>query len=320
MRISVIGCGRWGSFLAWYLDETGHDVLLYGRAGSQRLAQLRETRENGLLRLGDGVKVTSDLARAVDFAETLVVSISSQGLRSLMAGLSSLGLEGKTLVLCMKGLETGTGLRLTEIAAEYAPGVKTAIWVGPGHVQDFLRGVPNCMVIDSACESTKRALVDAFSSRLIRFYYGNDLLGNEIGAASKNVIGIAAGVLDGLEMTALKGALMSRGCREIARLIVAMGGQELSAYGLAHLGDYQTTVFSPYSHNRMFGEKKARGEAYGELAEGVPTTAAILLLGKQYGVDLPICRAVDEFLNHGADPEDAIGGLFLRSLKTEFWA
>ena len=103
-------------------------------------------------------------------------------------------------------------------------------------------------------KALKERLVHAFSSRLIRFYYGDDLLGNEIGAASKNVIGIAAGMLDGKGKTALKGALMSRGTREIARLIKAMGGNEITAYGLGHLGDYQATVFSEFSHNRKFGE------------------------------------------------------------------
>ena len=319
MKISVIGCGRWGSFLAWYLNRCGHEVLLYGRAGSANMARLRETRQNDLLSLDGKIELTSDLSETVEFGEILVISISSQSLRNLMAGLSSLGLEGKTLVLCMKGIESGTGLRLTEIVAEYAPGVKTAIWVGPGHVQDFLQGIPNCMVIDSLWEDVKKELVEAFASDLIRFYYGNDLIGNEIGAASKNVIGIAAGVLDGLNMTALKGALMSRGTREIARLIVAMGGSELSAYGLAHLGDYQATVFSPYSHNRMFGELRVKGEPYEKLAEGVPTTTALLKLGEKYEVDLPICQAIDSFISHGKDPMEAIGGLYLRSLKPEFW-
>ncbi len=319
MNVSVIGCGRWGSFLAWYLNRMGHNVLLYGRAGSQNMAQLRETRKNGLLELNDRVELTSDLFRAVNHSQVLVISISSQSLRNLMAGLSSLGLEGKTVVLCMKGIEAASGKRLTEVVEEYAPEANAAIWVGPGHVQDFVRGIPNCMVIDSKNGEVKKELVEKFSSDLIRFYYGDDLLGNEIGAAAKNVIGIAAGVLDGLNMTALKGALMSRGTREIARLIKAMGGNELSAYGLAHLGDYQATVFSEYSHNRTFGELFVKGEHYGLLAEGVPTTTALLKLGEEYNVDLPICKAVDDSINKGKDPKEMIGNLYLRSLKPEFW-
>ena len=318
MQITVIGCGRWGSFLAWYLGRIGHSVTLYGRQGSARLAQLQTAHTNGLVTLDGHIALTSDLSAAVSPAEILVISVGAQGFRGLMSRLARESLTGKTAVLCMKGLEASTGKRLTQIFGEYALETPVAVWVGPGHVQDFTRGVPNCMVIDSTDETVKQKLVSAFSSRLIRFYYGQDLLGNEIGAASKNVIGIAAGMLDGLGKTALKGALMSRGTREIARLIRAMGGSEISAYGLAHLGDYEATVFSPYSHNRKFGEAFVRGEPYGELAEGVATTAALLKLGRDYGVDLPICRAVNSVVNDGKDPERVLSDLFLRSLKMEF--
>jgi glycerol-3-phosphate dehydrogenase (NAD(P)+) len=318
LRISVIGCGRWGTFLAWYLDRLGHEVMLYGREGSSRLSGLCETRTNGLVTLPDRVRIISDLGRAVSAAEVLVISIGAQGFRSFMQKLPVRELGGKTAVLCMKGLEAGTGERLSRIFEEYAPGIPVAVWVGPGHVQDFTREIPNCMVIDSESEQVKKDLVTAFSGELIRFYYGNDLLGNEVGAAAKNVIGIAAGMLDGLGKTSLKGALMSRGTREVARLIQAMGGKEITAYGLGHLGDYEATVFSPYSHNRMFGEKFVRGEPYGELAEGVATTSALLLLGNRYGAEMPISAAVDAVINGGREPNEVLSDLFLRSLKWEF--
>ena len=317
MRISIIGCGRWGSFLAWYLDSIGYHVTLYGRQSSQKLAVLHRNRTNGLVSLSDRVVLTSDLEEAAA-SQILVISIGAQSFRSLMQQLSSFNLGGKAVVLCMKGLESGTGKRLTQIFEEYKPDTPVAIWVGPGHVQDFLRGIPNCMVIDSRSMSLKKELVRLFSSDLIRFYYGSDLLGNEIGAASKNVIGIAAGMLDGLDKTALKGALMSRGTREIARLIRKMGGNEITAYGLAHLGDYEATVFSPYSHNRRFGESLVRGEPYGELAEGVETTKAMLVLGERYHADLPISNAVDRVINKGEEPNRVLSDLFLRSIKMEF--
>ena len=116
--------------------------------------------------------------------------------------------------------------------------------------------------------------------------YGGDMIGNEVGAAAKNVVGIAAGFLDGVEMSSLKGALMSRGTREVARLIKAMGGNELSAYGLCHLGDYEATVFSPYSHNRQFGESFIRHQDYHRLAEGYYTVEALMVLREKYGVEL----------------------------------
>ena len=229
----------------------------------------------------------------------------------------------KIFVLCMKGIENGTGKRLSEILVE--SGVSSdriAVWVGPGHIQSFVQGVPNCMVIDSENESLKRELVDRFKSDLIRFYYGNDLLGTEIGAAAKNVMGIAAGILDVL-CVPLKGPLMSRGAREVARLIKAMGGNELSAYGLAHLGDYETTLFSPYSHNRMYGEMLAKGQRFEKLAEGVATSGAMKLLGEKYGVDLPITKAVYAVCYGSGDDaarcKEEIGKLFRRSTKAEMY-
>lgn len=319
MKITVIGCGRWGTFLTWYLHRTGHETTLYGRKNSARFSLLKQTRTNGMVVLDDQVKLLDDLAEAVRWAEILVISVACQQLRCLMEQLAQYDFSSKKIVLCMKGIEVESGKRLTEVVSEFLPNqTSVAVWVGPGHVQDFLAGIPNCMVIDSKDENLKKMLVESFSSDLIRFYYGHDLIGNEIGAASKNVIGIAAGMLDGLGKTALKGALMSRGTREIARLIQAMGGKEISAYGLAHLGDYQATVFSEYSHNRAFGESFVTGKPYGDLAEGVATTAALRKLEQKYGVELPICEAIYSVLYEKRDAETVLSELFLRSLKQEF--
>jgi glycerol-3-phosphate dehydrogenase (NAD(P)+) len=237
----------------------------------------------------------------------------------MMQELAPFALTHKIFVLCMKGLEIGTGRRLSEVAAENTDASNAvAVWLGPGHVQEFYRGIPNCMVIDSAHEDVKHRLVDAFSSDLIRFYYGQDLIGNEVGGATKNVIGIAAGMLDGLGLPTLKGALMSRGTREVARLISAMGGNELSAYGLCHLGDYEATVFSEFSHNRKYGEQFVRGEPYGQLAEGYYTVRALMGLKDRYQVELPICEAVYRILYEAQDPREALNALFDRNLKDEF--
>jgi glycerol-3-phosphate dehydrogenase (NAD(P)+) len=219
----------------------------------------------------------------------------------------------------MKGIEIGTGKRLSEIVKENtSPTNGVAVWLGPGHVQEFYSGRPNCMVIDSDSEETKHMLVDNFSSSLIRFYYGTDLIGNEIGAAAKNVIGIAAGILDGFGLSSLKGALMARAPREISRLVESLGGNPVSVYGLCHLGDYEATVFSRYSHNRAFGEMYAKGETFPDLAEGYYTAKAIKRLATEKGVELPICEAVYAMLYENASIEEELAGLFLRSLKQEF--
>ena len=161
----------------------------------------------------------------------MVISISAQQLRDLGSKLDRLDLSGKTVILCMKGIEADTGKRLTQVFREtvHQP-VDLAVWVGPGHVQDFCAGIPNCMVVDSEDPAVTEWIVENLNSDLIRLYKGHDLVGTEVGAAAKNVVGIAAGMLDGVGYSSLKGALMARGAREISRLIRAMGGN--GAFGV----------------------------------------------------------------------------------------
>ncbi len=318
MNISVLGCGRWGAFIAWYLNKIGHNVMTWGLADAPQFIELKETRKNGMLTFPESLEISSDLEKAVERAEILVISISCQALRSFLANVGKLDLDGKSFVLCMKGIEETTGCRLTQVVKECLGDVPVAVWVGPGHPQNFVKGVPNCMVIDSDDENLKRKLVNEFSSELIRFYFGKDLIGSEVGAAAKNVIGIAAGMLDGYGYGCLKGALMSRGTHEVGRLIKAMGGNELSAYGLCHLGDYEATLFSQFSQNRMFGEKFIKGETYTKLAEGVATSRALVELSQKYNVEMPIVNCVDRILSKQISPQDGLSSLFLRSIKEEF--
>ena len=318
MNVTVLGCGRWGSFLAWYHGRS-HQVMLWGRQGSRGLAALRGKRANEYVTLPDSVHLTDDLAYALDFSDIIVISISAQELRSLCANISEFSIGGKTLILCMKGLELETGKRLTEVVRESIPqDFGLAVWVGPGHVQDFTAGIPNCMVVDSDDPALTERIVETFHSDLIRLYKGHDLIGTEVGAAAKNVVGIAAGMHDGLNRTSLKGALMARGAREISRLMKAMGASELSAYGLCHLGDYEATLFSPHSHNRRFGESYIRRLPFDRLAEGVPTAKALVKLGEEYDVDLPICKTVYSVLYENKRPDEALRELFARSAKGEF--
>lgn len=320
MNISVLGCGRWGSFITWYLATQQFTVTEWGRPGSRALSALQETRQNEYVRLPDTVCLTDDLEMAVRTADVIMVSIKSQALRELAAAMAAFGAKEKPVVLCMKGLEEDTGLRLSEVmlACGYARD-KLAVWVGPGHIQEFTAGRPNCMVIDGYNPALVHDLVDRLKSSLIRFYYGDDIIGSEVGAAAKNVMGIVAGVLDGGNMSSLKGPLMARGAREVSRLIAAMGGNELSAFGLCHLGDYETTLFSPYSNNRRYGEALAKGERFDKLAEGVYTAHAMKLLGDRYGVELPITNAAYRVLYEGHDPFEELSGLFGRRTVNEFW-
>ena len=318
MKVMMIGCGRWGSLIAWYLSTLSHEVTLYGRESSANMQRFLRERKNDLLTLPPSVTLTTELAAAKD-AEVILISVPAQSLRGLLRELAAFSLRDKTFVLCMKGIEVETGMRLSEVtAAEVDRSNHIAVWLGPGHVQDFYAGIPNCMVIDSSEDAVKCRLIDAFSGKLIRFYYGDDMIGNEIGAAAKNVIGIAAGVLDGLGLSTLKGALMSRGTREVARLIAAMGGNERSAYGLCHLGDYEATLFSPYSHNRAYGESLITGAPMTKLAEGHPTAAALHRLAAENGVEMPIVAAVYSIVYEGAEPKAAVARLFERRQGQEF--
>ena len=271
MKISMIGSGRWGTFITWYLDSIGHTVKLYGPADTPHMQALLATRSNGTVTLPESVELVCDIHALAD-ADLIGISVPSQALRGLMGELRDANLTDKKFVLCMKGIDIQSGKRLSEIASEGAEHDRVAVWLGPGHPQEFCRGIPNCMVIDSANEALKRELVDAFSSKLIRFYYGSDLIGNEIGAAAKNVIGIAAGMLDGMGVSSLKGALMARGAREAVQADIGVSVTGLAGpdgdgtgrpIGLVYIGiDMEGFSFSQELH--LTGDREAVREQAAE--------------------------------------------------------
>ncbi len=317
MDISVLGCGRWGTFLAWYLADK-HNVTLWGRENSQHLKTLRETGKNEYLTLRENINLTSELNIALQ-NEIIVISILTQEMSNLMQELKNYDITNKKFVLCMKGIESTSGKRISEIMIENGVDANNiALWVGPGHVQNFVNGTPNCMIIHSYNEELSKYLVEEFKSNLIRFYIGNDIIGGEIGSAGKNVLGIAAGMLDGINMSCLKGALMSRGTYEMAKLTQALGGKFITAYGLSHLGDFEATLFSAFSHNRMWGEQFVKGETFGKSAEGVGNIKGLMLLSQKYNINMPITNALYNiiFLNH--DLQDEFDKLFGRETKKEF--
>ncbi len=318
MNVTVLGSGRWGTFLAVYHSRK-NNVVLWGREEMPDFQQLVKERKNSYLELPDNLVLEGDLEKALNHAEYIVISISAQQLRNFCQRINNYDVSGKTFILCMKGIESDTGKRLTTIVKEnITQNINVCVWVGPGHVQDFMAGIPNCMVVDSEDRAVIYDVVNKFSSDLIRLYIGDDIIGTEIGAAAKNVIGIAAGMLDGAGLSSLKGALMARGAREVARLINAMGGNELSAYGLCHLGDYEATLFSLHSQNRKFGESIIKHEEYSKLAEGAATVKALMKLSEEYNVEMPISKLVYDVIYNNANPTQAMNALFARDVKTEF--
>lgn len=318
-QISVIGCGRWGTFLGWYAANYCVDsVILYDIPTSPNFLELQETRQNSYLTLSDNMNLTPDLHKILE-NEYIIISIGCQHLRSLAKQLNGYNLNGKSFLLAMKGLEEpGAKILIDVFREEINQDIHVACLGGPGHVQDYMKKVPSCVVVDSYEEDVKDRWIKLLQSDLIRFYYGNDVIGNQIGAALKNVIGIAAGILDGLEWYGLKGALMARAPVEVGRLIKYFGGNPFTAYGLAHLGDYEATLFSKHSHNRMFGEMFAKGERFGKLAEGVATLKAVKEIADKAGIDMPICQALYKVVYEDADIKITIREMFERSLKKEF--
>ncbi len=318
-NITVIGCGRWGGFLAYYLAKyKNSNILMYGLESDPNYQSLVASGANSYIKMPENVCYTSDINQAIN-NNLIVISIGCQGLRGLMKELNKFDLSNKTFLLAMKGIEESSGKRLSQIVEEETKeqkNIKTAVLLGPGHVQDYLKEVPSCVVIDSLDNDTTKVLADFINSDLIRTYYGSDLIGNEIGGALKNVIGLAAGILDGLNWSGLKGALMARAPIEVGKIIKHYGGKAESAFGLAHLGDYEATLFSEHSHNRAYGEKFITGPRFSKLAEGVASLQAVYNLRDK--IEIPICEILYETIYNNSDPKTQINKLFQRPTKNEF--
>lgn len=319
-EISVIGGGRWGTFLAWYaatyckMDR----VKIYSHPNSPEYKKMQETRKNAYLTLSDNMYLYEKISDVLD-NDFIIISIGSQNLRGLAKELNSYNIAGKTFLLAMKGLEDPQATLLSSVMTEeIKQPIHIATLGGPGHVQDYVKGVPSCAVIDSNEEAVKGRAIKMLQSDLIRFYYGEDFIGNQVGAALKNVIGIAAGILDGLEWYGLKGALMARAPVEVGRFIKYYGGNPMTAYGLSHLGDYEATLFSKHSHNRTFGEMFAKGEHFSKLAEGYYTLKAVKNIADRENINMPICQALYRVIYEQADIKQTIRAMFDRDLKHEF--
>lgn len=319
-QVSVIGCGRWGTFLSWYLTEYRKisEVLLYGLETSMTFKDLRETRKNEYLALPNEVKLTSNLKETLE-SEYIIIAIDAQNLKHLAKELNGFALNGKTFILAMKGIDIESKERLSQVMLKNInQNTRIAVLLGPGHVEDYTRGIPNCAVIDGINEEVKKDVVELMRTPLMRLYYGTDLIGNEIGGAYKNVIGIAAGILDGLGWNSLKGALMARSVVEVGKFIEGMGGNPYSACGLAFLGDFEATLFSKYSNNRMFGELFIRGARSNKNCEGFYTLKAVYEMSKDLGLDMPITTALYEIIYNGKPIKEGLDNLFGRDLKKEF--
>lgn len=321
-KVTVLGCGRWASFHAWYQIEKLHnEVLMWGRKGDPIFEQIAKTGKNSYIEMPKSISYTADLGQALAFSDTIIIAIAAQAMQDFSATIKEHNPKNKVFVLCMKGIDQNTGERLSQILRKNIDeSNKICVWVGPGHIEELTAGQPNVMIIAGDDEETVKKTIKKIESPLISFLRSNDLIGVEVGAAAKNVMGIAAGFLDGLGMGSLKGALMARGCYEVSMLIDKMGGDRMTAFGMSHLGDFEATLFSKNSHNRRYGEEFIKGALSDNIgtAEGVATTQAIYDLAQKIGVFMPITTTVYSVLYQNADKKNAIVDLFKSKTHQEF--
>jgi glycerol-3-phosphate dehydrogenase (NAD(P)+) len=332
-KITILGCGRWASFHGWLqTTKLKNKVLIWGRGGDSTYLELSKTYKNSYVELPKSIIFTADLDKALAFADTIIISISAQGLHDLTAKITECNPKKKVFVLCMKGIDCETGERLSEILrGGIDVSNRVCVWVGPGHTQELTRGQPNIMVMSGDDKKTTANLINRFASSLIRFYQSDDLIGTEVGAAAKNVLGVAAGFLDGAGLSSLKGALMSRGIYEVSVLTEKMGGDRMTPFGMSHLGDFEATLFNSNSHNRGYGEKFMQSylkykkgfsldKFHKEVgtAEGVPTAKAMYNLARKFGIEMPITNLVYSILYENTEPMEGLNKLFLRNKTKEF--
>jgi len=316
-KITVLGAGRWGSLLAWLYHKYGRQVVLWN-INDEFLQEWQTTRRNKYLAMPGGVEITSDLEKALKFSEVIFISIRLQNFRVLCRQLQHHQFKNKTVILAMKGLELTTGKRPSEILEEFfGKDVRIGFLAGPGHPQEISQDIPTCMTVSAKEKSDLNKMVELCQTPLTKIYPNADLLGVEVGAAVKNVIGIAGGVLDALDVPSIKSYLIARGPVEVGRLIEKMGGNFQTAFSLAHLGDYMATAFSYYSRSHQAGEMIVREKKILESAEGVPTAKTVKMLMDQYDLDMPICLAVYQIVHEQKDPKSIVKVLFDRPVEHE---
>ncbi len=327
MNVAVVGAGSWGTGLAAHLARSTHGVRLWARDAA--LARdIVDRRENPRYLPGiilPDLRATSDLAEALQDAEIAVVAVPSQFCREAFRGLRPHLGAGTTLVSATKGLELGTLRRMSEVAAEEAPGHPVAVLSGPSFALEVAQGQPTTVVVASAAPGVAEAVQRAVSSRSFRAYSSDDVIGVELGGSLKNVIAIAAGIVAGLGYGHnTVAALITRGLAEISRLAVALGARPDTLSGLAGLGDLVLTCTGGLSRNRRLGHALGAGhsvdEALAELhmvAEGVRTTQAACALAERAGVEMPIAQQMRAVLYEGKPPREGVEELMLRTLKRE---
>jgi glycerol-3-phosphate dehydrogenase (NAD(P)+) len=327
----MLGAGAWGTALAVMLAHEGHRVMLCARR-SEQCESIRHARENSAYLPGvpvpNDVELTADWAAAVRDADAIVMTVPSRYARAAVTPIAGAIPEGALLVSATKGVEEDSLLTMSAMMREVAPpATRIAVLSGPGFAAEIARGKPAALVAAAADESVAIAARQLFASHTLRAYSSIDMIGVELAGAAKNVIAIAVGASDGLELgSSARAAVITRGLAEIMRLAAAGGGRRETIAGLAGLGDLVLTCTGDLSRNRTVGLNLGKGQrpnlhtsdAGRPVAEGIANARSVRALAAKLGVEMPIVDAVYRALYEAAAPDTIVDELLSRELKAEF--
>jgi len=327
--VAVLGSGSWGTALAVHLARSGHRVILWGIETEELAAMARERVNERYLpgvKLPDGLEIEHDFARAVAEADQLLVVVPSHAFREVLERARPLLRPGQRVAWATKGFELATGQLPHQVADEVlGPGVPTAVLSGPTFAKEVGAGLPSAMTVASRDEDYAMSLARSFSGENFRVYASGDMVGVEVGGATKNVLAIGAGISDGLGFGAnTRVALITRGLVELTRLGVALGADKETFMGLAGLGDLVLTCTDNQSRNRRFGLALASGKTpaqaqaeIGQVVEGVLAARAVREVAQRVGVEMPIAEQIYRVLYEGMPPKEAVYALMGRTVKSE---
>ena len=325
---AIIGAGGWGTALAILWSKRGNPITLWGNDPG-RAATLRETRENSEylpgIKLPGAIYVTSDIADCRS-ADLIVFVTPSVALRSVAKRLQAANLNSGAILLSgTKGIEHGSGMRMSEVLHETFPDHTVAVLSGPNLAVEIARGLPTAAVLGCRNHECAAELQSYLGSERFRIYSSDETIGIELGGALKNVFAIAAGAGDGFGLgDNSKAALVTRSLAELLRLGTAMGGNPRTFYGLSGAGDLIATCFSQLSRNRRVGERLGRGETVEQIrasthtvAEGIPTAKSAFECARKLQIETPIIDQIYSVVHEGKRPDQAMQELLGRDQKSE---
>lgn len=325
--IGVIGAGAWGTALAQTARLAGRDVIICAREPEVAAEINSEHRNTPFLPgvpLDAGLRATTDFAE-VAAADAILMVAPAQHVRASMIALMRHLKSGTPVVICAKGLEQATGKLMGTVLTETAPDVVQAVLSGPSFAADVARGLPAALTLACADEALGQTLAEAIGYRNFRLYWSSDVIGTQLGGALKNVLAIAAGIVDGKELGAsAHAALVTRGFAEMRRFGAALGARPETLAGLSGLGDLLLTCGSPQSRNMSLGRALGKGQTLEavlgsrrSVAEGVYTAAAVESVAREHGVDMPIAFAVQAIVKGNVAVDAAIDALLSRPFRAE---